>query len=134
MIAATADVALRASSGFGQDVATGLAAAGNSVTVGGDWGLAVQILQFGFIGVVLLCILLRKFLVPEWVLKDAETRHDKEIAAKDVEIKELKESNSALRTLTEQQIIPALVRANQLSADYAADLAAERRRRHGTED
>lgn len=134
MIAATADVALRASSGFGQDVATGLAAAGNSINVGGDWGFVVQIVQFGVIGLMLVMLLLRKYVVPEWVLKQAEERHDKEIAAKDIEIKELKESNSALRTLTEQQIIPALVRANQLSADYAADLAAERRRRHGTED
>ena len=111
-----------------------LAASGTPVTIGGDWGFIVQLVQFGIIGVILVLVLIRKFLVPEWTLKDAETRHVTEIAAKDAEIKELKESNTALRTLTEQQIIPALVRANQLSADYAADLAAERRRRHGTED
>ena len=115
-------------------VAVHVASGGTPVTVGGDWGFAVQIIQFGVIGLMLIMLLLRKFVVPEWTLRDAEARHDKEIAAKDVEIKELKESNSALRTLTEQQIIPALVRANQLSADYAADLAAERRRRHADQD
>lgn len=111
-----------------------LASGGTSVNIGGDWGFIVQIVQFGVIGLMLIMLLLRKYVVPEWTLKDAEQRHDREIAAKDTEIHELKESNSALRTLTEQQIIPALVRANQLSADYAADLAAERRRRHGTQD
>lgn len=110
--------------------ATLVTATATAVNVGGDWGLVIQIAQFGVIGVILVCLLTRKFVVPEWVLKRADEEHAKELAAKDADLRELKESNSALRTLTEQQIIPALVRANQLSADYAQDLASERRRRN----
>ena len=106
-----------------------VAGSGTPVTIGGDWGLIVTLIQSGVIGIVLVCVLLRKFLVPEWTLKDAEKRHSDEVAAKDRDITELKTVNTTLRTLTEQEIIPALVRANQLSADYAQDLAAERRRR-----
>lgn len=110
------------------------AATQTPITVGGDWGLVLHFIDVGLIGVVLVCILTQKFLVPDWVLKRADAEHAKEIEAYQADIKELKESNAALRTLTEQQIIPALVRSNQLSADYAQDLAAERRRRHGDED
>jgi len=92
---------------------------GNGVTLGGDWGFILTILNTGLVGIGLVCLVLKKFIVPAWALREKEKECD-----------ELKAANASLRTLTEQQIIPALVRANQLSADYAQDLADERRRRH----
>jgi hypothetical protein len=37
-----------------------------------------QILQFGLLGLIFLCVLFRKFLVPEWVLKQQEVAAEKE--------------------------------------------------------
>lgn len=89
------------------------------------------ILSTGVVGLFLLMLLFRIKIMPTYVHDDWKTEKEKEIARLEKESDDLKEANSALRTLTEQQIIPALVRANQLSADYAQDLAAERRGSHG---
>jgi hypothetical protein len=89
------------------------------------------ILSTGIVGLLFLMLLFRVKIMPTYVYDDYKVEKEKEIARLDKENDDLKEANSALRTLTEQQIIPALVRANQLSADYAQDLAAERRGQHG---
>lgn len=92
------------------------------------------ILSTGVVGLFLLMLLFRIKIMPTYVHDDYKVEKDKEIERLEKESTELKEANSALRTLTEQQIIPALVRANQLSADYAQDLASERRGRRGRQD
>lgn len=89
------------------------------------------IISTGVVGLFLLMLLFRIKVMPTYVYDEYKVEKDKEIARLEKENDDLKEANSALRTLTEQQIIPALVRANQLSADYAQDLAAERRGSHG---
>lgn len=89
------------------------------------------IISTGVVGLFLLMLLFRIKVMPTYVYDEYKIEKDKEIARLEKENDDLKEANSALRTLTEQQIIPALVRANQLSADYAQDLAAERRGSHG---
>ena len=99
----------------------------------GGLNYLAPIFSTGIVGVFLLMLLFRIKIMPTYVYDDYKAEREREIAGKDKEIADLKESNAALRTLTEQQIIPALVRANQLSADYAADLSAERRRRHGAQ-
>ena len=89
-----------------------------------------QFLQFGLLGLVFACVILRRFLVPEWTLKQLEETSAKELKAKDEQIQalkvdkaELKDSLDQLQALTRTEIIPALVRANQLSAEYLADIA-----------
>lgn len=107
-----------------------VAATDPGTSVGG-FNLLAPIVSTGIVGVLFIMVLFRIKIMPTYVYDDAMEQKDKEIARLEKDNGELKESNQALRTLTEQQIIPALVRANQLSADYASDLAAERRR-HGS--
>jgi hypothetical protein len=100
-------------------------------------GLIDQILpflNFGIIGILVVLIVSKKWLVPAWTLEELKETHDRElaqkdsvIADKDEDLKELKESTAALQALTREQVIPALVRANQLSADYVAELARRSR-------
>lgn len=92
------------------------------------------ILGTGLVGVMFLMVIFRVKIMPTYVYDDAKKEWDRERGRLENENEELKEANQVLRTLTEQQIIPALVRSNQLSADYAADLAAERRGRLGHSD
>jgi hypothetical protein len=37
-----------------------------------------QVLQFGLLGLIFLCLVFRKFIVPEWTLKQAEDRLERE--------------------------------------------------------
>lgn len=98
-----------------------------------------QFLQFGLLGAIFVCIILKKFIVPEWTLTQLQQQHDSELKLKDDQLvslksdkQELKESLDALQELTRTEIIPALVRANQLSQEYVAELAG--RRRHEVTD
>lgn len=93
-----------------------------------------QFLQFGLLGIIFVCIILKKFIVPEWTLRQLEDQHESELRLKDDQLdsikadkQELKESLDALQALTRTEIIPALVRANQLSQEYVAELAGRRR-------
>lgn len=95
--------------------------------------LLAPILGTGIVGVMFIMVILRFKIMPTYVYDDAKVEWDRERARLEQENAELKDANQALRTLTEQQIIPALVRSNQLSADYAADLAAERRAHFGNQ-
>lgn len=97
-----------------------------------------QFLQFGLLGLIFAMVLVKKFLVPEWTLKSQQDAHEAALAAKDERISsleadkaELKESLAQLQGLTRDQIIPALVRSNQLSADYVQELANQKRRGDG---
>lgn len=106
--------------------------------------LITNIIQYGLIGLLLVAILTKKFVVPRWTYDEGLSQKDvviaekdRIIADKDDDIRELKESLNALQALTREQMIPALVRANQLSAEYVAEIAqgrtqSGRRRQSGT--
>lgn len=96
--------------------------------------LVTYILQYGPFGLIFLdAFVTRKVLMPIWAHKDALKAkeevvrdRDKTILEKNTDIKELKASLDKLQSLTRDQMLPALVRANQLSADYLAEIT-----RHG---
>lgn len=102
-----------------------------STSVGVD---VTQFLQFGLLGLVFVCVVMKKFLVPEWTLTQLQEQRDQEAKAKDEQIAslkadkaELKESLDQLQELTRTEIIPALVRANQLSSEYVTELTSRGR-------
>lgn len=106
-----------------------------AAAAGGGLNLTLigQILQFGLIGLLLAAVLTKKFVVPRWTYDEALTQKDvviaekdRVLADKDDDIQELKESLNSLQALTREQMIPALVRANQLSAEYVAEIAQGR--------
>lgn len=113
-----------------------LHAATSVVLAAGDPATAIditQFLQFGLLGLIFACVVAKKFLVPEWTLRQTQENKDQELKLKDERIAalesdkdELKESLASLQALTRDQIIPALVRSNQLSADYVSELAAQK--------
>jgi hypothetical protein len=87
-------------------------------------------LNFGIIGILVVMLVSKRWVVPKYTLDDLMVAHQRELAVKDAliegyraDIAELKEINNQLQNLTREQMIPALVRANQLSADYVAELA-----------
>lgn len=93
-----------------------------------------QFLQFGLLGVVFLCVVMKKYIVPEWTLKQLEDQRTQELKAKDDQIVilkadklELKDALSQLQKLTQNEVIPALVRANQLSAEYLTEIGDRKR-------
>jgi hypothetical protein len=96
-----------------------------------DLGTYLQ--QYGLFGLIFLdAFVTRKVLMPIWAHKDAvaakeETIHDRDktITEKNADIRELKTSLDKLQALTRDQMLPALVRANQLSADYLAAITKE---------
>jgi hypothetical protein len=92
--------------------------------------LGTYLLQYGPFGLIFLdAFITRKVLMPIWAHKDAMKAkdnvvrdRDKTILEKNTDIKELKTSLDKLQALTRDQMLPALVRANQLSADYLAEI------------
>lgn len=85
-----------------------------------------NLVQFGFVGFVLVCFMIRKFLVPEWTLRQAEERHAQEMAGKDAEIASLKSQVERLQGMTEQQMIPALTRSTEIVARYTEEQQRDR--------
>jgi hypothetical protein len=84
-----------------------------------------QFLQFGLLGVIFVCVVTKKFIVPEWILKQMQDQYDAEARLKDEQIAslktdkaELKEDLEQLQTIYRTDVIPALVRATQLNAEY----------------
>lgn len=86
--------------------------------------------QFGVFGAAFFDVFVtRKFLVPRWAKDDAVQAkediikiRDETITEKNDDLKELKASLAQLQSLTRDQVLPALVRANQLSADYVQEV------------
>jgi ABC-type sugar transport system ATPase subunit len=105
----------------------------------GSWStwVARYAAQFGIFGLVFFDVFItRKVFIPKWAKDDAEAAKDAIIAIRDEEItekkediKELKASLAQLQNLTREQMLPALVRSNQLSADYLQEIT-----RRATED
>ena len=97
--------------------------------------------QFGLLGVFFVMLISRKFIVPKWtldvleenqkaILQEKENAHTRELAARDQYIasieadrKELRKSLDELQDLTRQQMLPAMIEANRLTAVYVDTLA-----------
>lgn len=97
--------------------------------------------QFGLLGIFFVMLVSKKFVVPKWTLDTLEDNHQREIkdrdeafareiATKDVLIasleadkRELKKNLDDLQDLTRQQMLPAMIEANRLTAAYVETLA-----------
>lgn len=90
-----------------------------------------QVLQFGILGLIFLCIVFRKFLVPEWTLKQAEDRANKEKEELAERLNETREQLDRLQDVFQTQMIPALTRATEINARYNEELQRARFRRQG---
>ncbi len=87
----------------------------------GDSGipsLLGPILNVGIVGIILLCVVFKKFFVPEWTLKEAEERHTREMSAKDADIAELKLMVAEGTKQYNEQVIPALTRSIDVNREY----------------
>lgn len=85
---------------------------------GGNLDFITPFLNVGLVGVLLLMFVLRKGIVPEWVLKQAEERHKEELAAKDADIKELKQMVKEGTDLYNTQVVPAFTRSIDVNREY----------------
>ncbi len=88
-----------------------------------------QILQFGLLGLIFLCLVFRKFIVPEWTLKNAEDRHVAEKEELTRRLTETKEQLDRLQDVFQDRMIPALTRATEINARYNEELQRARYRR-----
>lgn len=84
----------------------------------GNFDFITPFLNVGLVGVLLLMFVLRKGIVPEWVLRQAEERHKTELAAKDADIKELKEMVKTGTDLYNTQVVPAFTRSIDVNREY----------------
>lgn len=75
-------------------------------------------LNIGLVGVLLLMFVLRKGIVPEWVLKQTEERHREELARKDADIEELKKTVAEGTKLYNDQVVPAFTRSIDVNREY----------------
>ncbi len=93
-----------------------------------------QILQFGLLGLIFLCIVFQKFLVPEWVLRRADADHEKDRAELERRLAETKEQLDRLQDVFQDRMIPALTRATEINARYNEELQRARYRRRDDGD
>lgn len=80
----------------------------------------------GIVGIILLCIVFKKFFVPEWVLKDSEARHQREMDAKEADIVELKKMVADGAKQLNDQVIPAFTRSIDVNREYVELLRTRR--------
>ncbi len=85
-----------------------------------------QVLQFGLLGLIFLCLVFRKFIVPEWTLKAQEERSDAEKAEITKRLDETREQLDKLQSVFQDQMIPALTRATEINARYTDELQKAR--------
>jgi hypothetical protein len=85
-----------------------------------------NLIQFGLLGVGFACLAVRKFIVPEWVLRNAEERHARELAEERAKNALLQGQVEKLQTVYQESLIPALVRATEVAATYNEELARKR--------
>lgn len=98
--------------------------AAGSTAIQIDPGFVASLVQFGFLGLVLIDLVgPHKYLVPRWSL-DAQIKvKDEVIQTQRDDIAELKLANSQLQVLTQEKMIPALVQATEVSRAYVTELA-----------
>ncbi len=85
-----------------------------------------QVLQFGLLGLIFLCLVFRKFIVPEWTLKQSEDRAEAEKADLERRLTETREQLDKLQDVFQDQMIPALPRATEINARYNEGLQRRR--------
>ena len=95
------------------------AAATDAATVPFD---ITQLLQFGLLGLIFLCLVFRKFIVPEWTLKAAEARAAEDRADLHQRLEATQTQVRLLQETYEKQLIPALTRATEVNGRYADEL------------
>ena len=94
-----------------------------------DLGLPIdltQLLQFGLLGLIFLCVILRKFLVPEWTLRQTEERMTAEKEDLAERLAETRQQLDRLQDVFQGQMIPALTRATEINARYNEELQRRR--------
>lgn len=91
------------------------------------------VLQYGLLGLVFLCIIFRKYLVPEWTLKQAEERHAAEKQELAERLNQTREQLDRLQDVFQDQMIPVLTRATEVNARYLEELQQRRLRNKPTE-
>lgn len=92
-----------------------------------------QILQFGLLGLIFLCLVFRKFIVPEWTLKAAEERSTAEKDELMRRLVETREQLDRLQSVFQDQMIPALTRATEINSRYTDELQKARYRKEQPE-
>jgi hypothetical protein len=73
-----------------------------------------------------LILLITKQLVLGWVYNELSERHEREMAGKDAEIKELNGRVEKFNEVLQTQIIPALVEANRQTGAYNDEVRIRR--------
>jgi hypothetical protein len=92
---------------------------------GPSWDSVTPFLNVGITGVVLLMVLFRKGIVPEWSLRDAERRIT-QLEARNGDLEDrLRDSTNLMMT----QVMPVTTRAVDVTADLLDHLEGERGRR-----
>jgi hypothetical protein len=81
-----------------------------------------QLVQYGVLGLVLLLVILRKYLVPEWTLKAAEERAAAERADLERRLNESEAQLARFRQIFEEQMIPALLIATDTNKRYVTEM------------
>lgn len=85
-----------------------------------------QVLQFGLLGLIFLCLVFRKFIVPEWTLRQAEERLKAERDDLAQRLAETREQLDKLQDVFQDQMIPALTRATEINAKYTDEMQRQR--------
>lgn len=96
--------------------------------------LVQYLLQYGPLGIVLICILFRKGLVPEWTLRQTEEagrQREEDLANR---LGETQEQLEKLQDVFQDQMIPALTRATEVNARYTEELQRARYNRRRDDD
>lgn len=107
---------------LGTGVAVNIAAAASGTT-GTGLDLITPWLNIGIAGVLILMFVLRKGIVPEWVLRAAEERHTQECAAFTARIEKLEASLKDANNLIVGQVIPALTRSTDVNQRYVEEIS-----------
>jgi hypothetical protein len=81
-----------------------------------------QLIQYGVLGLVLLLVIIRKYLVPEWTLKSAEDRAAAERADLERRLAEAEAQLARFRQIFEEQMIPALLQATDTNKRYVTEM------------
>ncbi len=87
-----------------------------------------QVLQFGLLGLIFLCLVFRKFIVPEWTLKAREEQAKAEKDDLQQRLNDARDQLDQLQTYFRDQLIPTLTRATEINARYTDELAKARYR------
>lgn len=84
--------------------------------------------QYGLVGAIVIdALLTRKLLIPRGTYDEALKQRDQRISERDAIIVELKLALTKLQESTREEILPALIKANELQGRYIKILTDEQR-------